>query len=126
MSEKKNFLGITITGSVDSQQTRRTAQRPASDLQPAVQDVIDLAGEDFVGVKWTQYIPGFNDGDPCVFSLGEVLVRYNDIPGEDDEHPEGDNEDGWVYVDDQWVTGGPITVSTRHSSAMIPPSVLMR
>lgn len=23
-------------------------------------------------ITWTQYIPGFNDGDPCTFTLGEV------------------------------------------------------
>jgi hypothetical protein len=112
--EKPNFFGITITGDVSSNRAKQTKQRPATDLQPAIQDVIDLAGDDFVGFRWAQYIPGFNDGDPCVFNTGEVTVRYADIPGEDDENPEGDNEDGWVYTADQWVTGGPITRSRRR------------
>ena len=105
----KEFVGLPITGSVDSYKARRVAQRPGSDLQPAIQDVLDLAGDDFVGFKWTQYIPGFNDGNPCVFSTGETSVRYSDIPEE-----EGEREDGWVSVEDQWVVGGAITVSTRR------------
>jgi len=24
------------------------------------------------GIVWSQYIPGFNDGDPCLFSIGDV------------------------------------------------------
>lgn len=26
-------------------------------------------------VRWTQYTPGFNDGDPCIFEVNEVRVR---------------------------------------------------
>lgn len=116
MTSSKEFLGLPIVGDVSSNRAKRTKQRPASDLQPAIQDVVDLAGDDFVGFKWTQYIPGFNDGDPCVFGTGEINVKYTDIPGEDDENPAGENEDGWVYVDDQWVKGGAITVYTRRTS----------
>ena len=27
-------------------------------------------------IRWTQYIPGFNDGDPCLFSLGDVELKF--------------------------------------------------
>lgn len=38
-----------------------------------------------LGVKWTQYIPGFNDGDPCVFSLGEIYFKAEGVTPEYDE-----------------------------------------
>jgi hypothetical protein len=31
-------------------------------------------------IQWTQYIPSFNDGDACEFSIGEVIVsNYEDV-----------------------------------------------
>lgn len=27
-----------------------------------------------IGVNWNQYVPGFNDGDPCTFTVGEFNV----------------------------------------------------
>jgi len=27
-------------------------------------------------VRWTQYTPHFNDGDPCTFSVGEAQMRF--------------------------------------------------
>ena len=37
----------------------------------ALKDVFDKF-PDLLAVHWTQYTPGFNDGDPCTFGLGEV------------------------------------------------------
>jgi hypothetical protein len=45
-------------------------------------------------VVWTQYIPGFNDGEPCEFSIGscacihkrEVLEELAAYEGKDDPH----------------------------------------
>lgn len=33
--------------------------------------------DDIHAICWTQYIPGFNDGDPCVFRLNEILLITN-------------------------------------------------
>lgn len=31
-------------------------------------------------IKWTQYVPSFNDGDACEFTIGEVIVsNYEDV-----------------------------------------------
>lgn len=31
-------------------------------------------------IRWTQYIPSFNDGDACEFSIGEIIVsNYEDV-----------------------------------------------
>lgn len=53
-------------------------------------------------VRWNQYVPGFNDGDPCVFSVSEPEVSFVDKAGDqvddrtDEEREEdGDEEVGW-------------------------------
>ncbi len=43
-------------------------------------------------VHWTQYIPGFNDGDECTFTIGEIYFtnttydKLEETYGEDDEN----------------------------------------
>jgi hypothetical protein len=44
---------------------------------------------DITGVRWRQYTPYFNDGDPCEFSVREAEVKINETGG--------DNDDGWEY-----------------------------
>ena len=39
------------------------------------------------GVRWTQYVPGFNDGEPCEFTLGEIIVEFKGIDNEEDYEP---------------------------------------
>ena len=41
-------------------------------------------------ITWTQYTPGFNDGDPCYFRLGEVYVAFKGLNAGDDK-----DEDKW-------------------------------
>lgn len=47
-----------------------------------------------LGLRWNQYTPYFNDGDPCVFSVREVRFRFADS-----EEDSGDYEDGY---EDTW------------------------
>jgi hypothetical protein len=39
-------------------------------------------------IRWNQYTPYFNDGDPCVFSVKDLYYK-----------PEGGDEDGGDYED---------------------------
>lgn len=39
-------------------------------------------------VRWTGYIPAFNDGDVCVFGLGDVEVSFDEIDPDFTEYPE--------------------------------------
>ncbi len=34
------------------------------------------------GIRWVQYIPSFNDGDPCEFTIGEIIAYQKDENGE--------------------------------------------
>lgn len=47
---------------------------------------------EFVGVRWTQYIPAFNDGEPCVFRVCEPSYLV--------EVDEDDDEGEWIEIDD--------------------------
>jgi hypothetical protein len=54
-------------------------------------------------IRWTQYAPGFNDGEPCVFSVNDFVVRVGNAPTELDDEDEDDGAD-WKYrysVDDK-------------------------
>lgn len=48
------------------------------------EDVPELAS-----MRWRQYTPYFNDGDPCVFRVGDVYFRLKD----DSSNVHGDNSD---------------------------------
>lgn len=37
------------------------------------------AHPEVVSVGWNQWVPGFNDGDPCTFTLGEPFVKFGDV-----------------------------------------------
>ena len=61
-------------------------------------------------ITWTQYTPYFNDGDECVFSLGEIifsnLADSNEFENIDYDIYEGDLENIWVSSSDgDWETG---------------------
>ncbi|PCJ96641.1 MAG: hypothetical protein COA52_01160 [Hyphomicrobiales bacterium] len=42
-------------------------------------------------IYWVQYTPGFNDGEPCEFSLGEICYQLEKEEDEDFEEYEGDS-----------------------------------
>lgn len=50
----------------------------------AVQPIFDVDKE-VKAVRWNQYIPGFNDGEPCTFSMGDIKVCYGDEKEADSE-----------------------------------------
>lgn len=54
-------------------------------------DLLPLAA-----IGWTQYIPGFNDGDPCVFTISGPYLVPSMFPDERDE--DGD----WADIIDSW------------------------
>lgn len=44
------------------------------------------------GVRWTQYTPFWNDGEPCTFSVNDFNLKMQDSPPD-----AGDHEDGFEY-----------------------------
>jgi len=60
-------------------------------LTPAILSVFKF--DEVEKVKWTQYTPYFNDGEPCVFSVGDIYVRSNKSTEE-----EGEEDEGFEYI----------------------------
>lgn len=48
------------------------------------------AHPDLIAIRWRQYTPYFNDGDPCTFRLGDFDMKFPDTPEDG-----GDCEDGF-------------------------------
>ena len=70
--ERKNFLGMDIVGDIHPSNRSNVTQRPKEELAPLLTALLDFP--EVGGVKWYQYTPYFNDGDPCEFSTGEVYL----------------------------------------------------
>lgn len=54
------------------------------------------ARPEVLAVRWRQYTPYFNDGDPCAFSVHEVDFKTTEGGTEDD----GDYDDGFASTYD--------------------------
>ena len=90
----KNFLGLPIEGDVYRRSHDVVTQRPAEELAPLIEAV--LADPQVEAVRWRQYTPYFNDGEPCVFGASGASVW---MTGTDEDSEDGDYEDGFL---DSW------------------------
>jgi hypothetical protein len=95
-----NFLGIPVEGDIDKG-SKKTPQKPLAELEPLMRAV--LADDYIDSFGWTQYTPYFNDGDACVFGVGEPWFRtMDDVKGkpasgdEDDEYYDEDDDDSFT------------------------------
>ena len=79
-----SFLGVPVFGSFNEPATR-VEQYPVEQFQPILQAV--LQHPDFAAVRWTQYTPYFDDGDPCVFSVREYSIGF--LLNSDEEGTDG-------------------------------------
>lgn len=95
-SEGKTFAGIPQVGDGDYRSSRSVVeQRPASELKDKILELFEQ--EYIVGLRWRQYIPHFNDGEPCEFSVGEIYIADSRTPT--DEFSDLDEDDGLVWLD---------------------------
>lgn len=79
---ERNLIGIPIEGSITGIGERRVQQLPIEDLLPLLRAVHADPGIHSFG--WRQYTPYYNDGEQCVFSVGNVWFLTPD----DAENPE--------------------------------------
>lgn len=90
-----DLLGKPIHGEVNRHtRSRHLEQHEPARLLAALDALVELDSVD--SIRWEQYTPYFNDGDPCYFSVGEprVKVIFPDNPDEDYDE-EGDYGDGY-------------------------------
>jgi len=76
MSDKngREFMGLTIEG--DHYGWARTPQEPIENLYAVLKEAFELKG--VKGIMWEQYTPGWNDGEPCEFSIRDPKVTTNE------------------------------------------------
>jgi hypothetical protein len=84
-------FGRPVTGEIN-QAASAKEQAPEEDFLPALDALLDTPGIE--AVRWEQYTPYFNDGDPCVFGVGEVRVK---IAGHEEG---GDYDNGFLTTYD--------------------------
>ena len=56
---------------------RKAAQ---DEFKPALKETVAVLREfvpQVVGLRWHQFTPSFNDGEPCTFCMGEVEFAYD-------------------------------------------------
>lgn len=98
----KNFLGIPVEGDITTSYRSNVTQRPVEEFGPILQRVLDEVPD--VEVKWNQYTPYFNDGDPCEFSVGDASFK---IPGVTDDSSDDWGREGYMDASDPVIKGGP-------------------
>lgn len=59
-----------------------------------------LNAENVSAVRWRQWVPSFNDGDPCEFTLGEFYLKPTVATDSEPEDPEDDADED-IYDDDE-------------------------
>lgn len=75
-----SFIGLPIKGDITYGEDRPD-QRPQEEFAAILQHVLDQDG--ISEVRWSQYTPHFNDGDPCVFGANGLGVVADGVDCED-------------------------------------------
>jgi hypothetical protein len=69
-------LGRPIDGTITRATHRSIEQGTPAEFLEAIDLILNTEG--VAGIKWDQYIPYFNDGEPCEFGAAEVRVLLAD------------------------------------------------
>lgn len=92
-----------ISGDINRSSTSRSVQGTAAEFLEKLDAI--LATEHVVGVIWDQYIPYFNDGEPCEFGFGEIRVLLDDSFAEDIDEDMSDYGDKSLSPSDLFTYG---------------------
>lgn len=79
MSDRTEFMGLLVEGD-GHYGWSRTPQEPIENMYPILKEAFELHGVQ--GIMWEQYTPGWNDGEPCEFSIRDAKVTLNKIVAE--------------------------------------------
>ena len=91
MFEKLNELSA-----IKKEYEKKIKEQGEAPIKEALKELFHKYSE-IEGIRWHQYTPYFNDGDPCIFGLHGMYVK---IKWEKEDT--GDLEDGYRYAG-----GGP-------------------
>lgn len=75
MTEKNLQLQINVLMQQKTLLEKKLSDLVAQFLHPKLREIFKIFLDNDIPVTWTQYIPYFNDGEPCVFSVNDFLVQ---------------------------------------------------
>lgn len=116
MTDENLKINRSIEGDVNFSSSARIEQGTAVEFLTAIDDL--LAADGVESVHWTQYIPYFNDGDPCEFTADEIYVKLEARFYDAAEFDE-DDEDG--YIEDRPGVFGAYSLYTYGALAGAEP-----
>lgn len=99
-----DFRGKPLIDKAYNGKANFVEQVPLSEMLP---DLEALFAKGVKAIKWHQYVPGWNDGEPCELTIGDIYVttdpkaaeawmdnQYYDGP--DEEDPYDDYDEGYI------------------------------
>lgn len=98
----KEFGTFKVEGNISPSGDRHVEQYSGESLQEELHAL--LSHPDVKAIRWRQYTPYFNDGEPCVFSVYGVGIDLG-VKGEESEgrdYPFGDYEDDFLDTWEIW------------------------
>lgn len=101
--EGHTVLGRPVTGDKVATYRTKTEQWEGERFLPLLDAVLNAPSVE--AVRWNAYVPSFNDGDPCTWTLDGFYVKFSDGDPE-----AGDNEDGFLDEYDLYEWSGQARV----------------
>lgn len=99
MTKSDTFEGRPITGDLSYRDYTAVEQWDRARFLELLDAV--LTAPDVAAVRWRQWVPSFNDGDPCEFTMGEFYLKpasLSDATADPDDPEDDADED--IYDDD--------------------------
>ena len=88
------LFGKPIEGKINYHTSEPEEQRPDIEFVEKLDDL--LAFPEVHSVRWEQYTPYFNDGEPCEFSTGEIYLKMIwDVSTSEEDEDEYEYADGY-------------------------------
>lgn len=75
----RTFMGIPVEAEDYHRGRNAVEQRPIEELYDQFKLAFSLGVK---AVRWTQYTPFFNDGEPCYFNVHDPFITKNDVVAE--------------------------------------------
>lgn len=87
MSETTLVAGRPLTGEIPHRgRSKQVEQLPIEGWVAKLDALFDFGIVE--AIRWDQYTPSWNDGDPCEFGVGEIGIRLVGWDEDEQEYPE--------------------------------------
>lgn len=115
----------TLKKTIDEAQARVKAEGPGA-LKVAFAELF-AAHPSLKSVKWQQYTPYFNDGEPCEFGVHEFYSSIEGVVSKHGEHADGGEGyvSPWDLEGEAKEKAAPILDAVCELSRLIPADVML-